>query len=80
VNDKEIDAGYSCVVECFPTRGAIEIVNLNAKDSRKEKKSMYNAVYDWNSCQDDIYKETVRSLITSVLDDFSRPVFAYGQT
>jgi kinesin family protein 3/17 len=80
LNDKEIDAGYSHMVECFPIRGAIEIDNLKAKDPRKGKKSMKDAVYNWNSCQDDIYKETLRPLITSVFDGFNGPVFAYGQT
>jgi hypothetical protein len=35
------------VVECFPSRGAVEITNPNAKDSRESKKSFqYDAVYD----------------------------------
>lgn len=81
MNDKEIAARYSCVVECFPSRGAVEITNPNAKDSRESKKSFqYDAVYDWDSCQDDIYEETVRALVTSVLDGFNGTIFAYGQT
>jgi hypothetical protein len=33
-----------------------------------------------SSRQDDIYEETVRSLVTSVLDGFNGTIFAYGQT
>jgi kinesin family protein 3/17 len=36
------------VVECFPSKGAVEITNPNAKDSRESKKLFtYDAVYDW---------------------------------
>jgi kinesin family protein 3/17 len=36
------------VVECFPSRGAIEITNPNAKDIKENKKLFtYDAVYDW---------------------------------
>lgn len=81
MNEKEIAAGYSCVVDCFPSRGAVEITNPNVKDSREGKKSFqYDAVYGWNSCQDDIYEETVRALVASVLDGFNGTIFAYGQT
>ena len=36
------------VVDCFPSRGAVEITNPNVKDSREGKKSFqYDAVYGW---------------------------------
>lgn len=39
---------FYSVVECFPSRGAIDIFNPNTKDSRESKKSFtYDAVYDW---------------------------------
>jgi kinesin family protein 3/17 len=34
----------------------------------------------FSSSQDDIYEETVRFLVTSVLDGFNGTIFAYGQT
>ncbi|XP_069693014.1 kinesin-like protein KIF3B isoform X2 [Periplaneta americana] len=83
MNEKELAAGHSCVVDCFPSRGAIEITNPNIKDvtAREGKKLFtYDAVYDWNSRQEDIYDETVRPLVASVLDGFNGTIFAYGQT
>jgi kinesin family protein 3/17 len=81
MNGKEVAAGYSSVVECFSSRGAVEITYPNAKDSGESRKSFqYDAVYDWNSCQDDIHEETVRAPVTSVLDGFNGTIFAYGQT
>jgi Cdc6-like AAA superfamily ATPase len=37
-------------------------------------------LFHFSSTQDDIYEETVRSLVTSVLDGFNGTIFAYGQT
>jgi len=37
-------------------------------------------LHSFSSCQDDIYEETVRALVTSVLDGFNGTIFAYGQT
>lgn len=40
----------------------------------------FDAVYDWNSKQSDIYDDMVRPLVCSVLDGFNGTIFAYGQT
>ncbi|PSN50934.1 Kinesin-like protein KIF3B [Blattella germanica] len=81
MNDKEEAACYSSVIKCFPGIGAIEITNPNPKDSRESSKMFrFDAVYDSNSCNEHIYDETVRPLVTSVLDGFNGTIFAYGQT
>jgi kinesin family protein 3/17 len=46
---------------------------------RKEKLILL-CIFLFSSSQDDIYEETVRSLVTSVLDGFNGTIFAYGQT
>lgn len=40
----------------------------------------FDAVYDWNSKQVDLFEETFRDLIESVLNGFNGTIFAYGQT
>nr|CAD7580135.1 unnamed protein product [Timema californicum] len=40
----------------------------------------FDAVYDWNSRQEDLYEESIRPLVSSVLDGFNGTIFAYGQT
>ncbi|KAJ8687373.1 hypothetical protein QAD02_023167 [Eretmocerus hayati] len=81
MDEKEKARGYSRVVEVVPSRGVVEIRNP-AEDASKDavKVFSFDSVYDWNSTQQDIYEETVRPLVFSVLDGFNGTIFAYGQT
>nr|CAD7407503.1 unnamed protein product [Timema poppensis] len=80
MNEKEIANGHICVIEVVSSRGVIEI--SHPKDSSKDSKKMFtfDAVYDWNSRQEDLYEESIRPLVSSVLDGFNGTIFAYGQT
>ena len=40
----------------------------------------FDAIYDWNSTQIDIFEETFQGLVDSVLKGFNGTIFAYGQT
>lgn len=40
----------------------------------------YDAVYDWNSTQREVYDEGAFSLVESVLKGYNGTIFAYGQT
>ncbi|XP_012274142.1 kinesin-like protein KIF3B [Orussus abietinus] len=78
---KESTRGYSQVVEVYPSRGVVEIHNPREDPSRENLKEFtFDAVYDWNAKQGEIYEETVRPLVSSVLDGFNGTIFAYGQT
>jgi hypothetical protein len=44
------------------------------------KQFRFDAVYDWNSKQSEIYEEVMRPLVNSVLEGFNGTIFAYGQT
>uniref|UniRef100_A0A6P7F9C4 Kinesin-like protein n=1 Tax=Diabrotica virgifera virgifera TaxID=50390 RepID=A0A6P7F9C4_DIAVI len=78
---KEIDSKCSSVVKMYPSRGVIEVENPRARsDNEKNKLFTYDCVYDENSTQENLYDETVRPLVTSVLDGYNGCVFAYGQT
>uniref|UniRef100_A0A336MQK5 Kinesin-like protein n=1 Tax=Culicoides sonorensis TaxID=179676 RepID=A0A336MQK5_CULSO len=80
LSNKEEAGNFQRVVEVFPSRGVIEVINPN--DSSKDNRKMftYDAVYDWNSTQQNVYDEVVRPLVSSVLEGFNGCVFAYGQT
>ena len=76
---KEIRDGHTRILEIDPKRGVIEIANL-LKPSEPSKVFTFDAVYDWNSKQADIYDETARPLVNFVLEGFNCTIFAYGQT
>ncbi|XP_043278808.1 kinesin-like protein KIF3B [Venturia canescens] len=81
MDEKEAVRGYSRVVEVVPSRGVVEIRNPREDPSRDSVKVFtFDAVYDWNSNQAELYEETVRPLVSSVLDGFNGTIFAYGQT
>ncbi|XP_013792004.2 kinesin-II 95 kDa subunit-like [Limulus polyphemus] len=78
LSEKETSEGYERVVDMFPERGVVEI--KNPKNGEVPKQFTFDAVYDWNSKQLDLYDETFRPLIDSVLKGFNGTIFAYGQT
>ncbi|XP_020776219.1 kinesin-like protein KIF3C [Boleophthalmus pectinirostris] len=60
--------------------GQVILRNPRAPPSEPLKTFTFDAVYDANSKQRDLYDESVRPLIDSVLDGFNGTIFAYGQT
>ncbi|XP_003703234.1 kinesin-like protein 68D [Megachile rotundata] len=81
IDEKEVSRGYTRVVDVFPSRGVVEIRHPRDDPSSDNVKVFtFDAVYDWNSSQQDLYEETVRPLVSSVLDGFNGTIFAYGQT
>lgn len=80
LNVKEVDGGHESCVEMFPDRGLIEIRNPKLGPTDPIKTFTFDAVYDCNSKQYDLYAETFAPLVDSVLDGFNGTIFAYGQT
>lgn len=60
--------------------GQVILRNPRALVSEPQKTFTFDAVYDSNSKQRDLYDESVRPLIDSVLAGFNGTIFAYGQT
>uniref|UniRef100_A0A1A7Y5P8 Kinesin-like protein n=1 Tax=Iconisemion striatum TaxID=60296 RepID=A0A1A7Y5P8_9TELE len=60
--------------------GQVILRNPRAPPSEPLKTFTFDAVYDANSKQRDLYDESVRPLIDSVLAGFNGTIFAYGQT
>ncbi|KAH0818384.1 hypothetical protein GEV33_004407 [Tenebrio molitor] len=79
--EKEKQADCTRVVNVYSNRGVIEVENPKARSENERNKIFtYDAVYDWNASQQCIYDETVRPLVSSVLEGYNGCVFAYGQT
>nr|KAG5685609.1 hypothetical protein BaRGS_022173 [Batillaria attramentaria] len=71
------DAGC---VDMVVKKGIIEVKNLKGTHGEPPKTFTFDAVYNWDSQQQDIYDETVHDLVESVLEGFNGTIFAYGQT
>uniref|UniRef100_A0A1I7WAK4 Kinesin-like protein n=1 Tax=Heterorhabditis bacteriophora TaxID=37862 RepID=A0A1I7WAK4_HETBA len=79
LSENEIAQGYHSIVVMHPERGLIELKNV--KDPGEPTKDFtFDAIYDENSKQIDLYDETFRDLVNSVLNGFNGTIFAYGQT
>ncbi|XP_063622553.1 kinesin-like protein Klp68D isoform X2 [Cydia splendana] len=76
LSNREKNEGHDEVVQVWPERGAVQVLNPKGQD----KLFTYDAVYDANADTQTIYDEMVRPLVASVLDGFNGCVFAYGQT
>lgn len=79
MNEKEIAQGHQRIIEMNVKKGTIEITNP-AKKEEVPRMFTYDSVYDWNSKQIDLYDETFRQLVDSVLEGYNGTIFAYGQT
>jgi kinesin family protein 3/17 len=80
LNQKEVSDGHTCCVDMFPNKGLVEIKNPSLGPTDPLKTFTFDAVYDCNSKQTDLYAETFAPLVDSVLDGFNGTIFAYGQT
>uniref|UniRef100_UPI003AABD84E kinesin family member 3Cb n=1 Tax=Centroberyx gerrardi TaxID=166262 RepID=UPI003AABD84E len=68
------------ILEIDGKLGQITIRKPKAPPDEPMKTFTFDSVYDWDSKQSDIYDDTVRPLVESVLQGFNGTIFAYGQT
>ncbi|XP_016384933.1 kinesin-like protein KIF3C [Sinocyclocheilus rhinocerous] len=80
LNRKEESMGYEDIVQMDVKLGQVALRNPKAGLGELLKTFTFDAVYDGCSKQSDLYDETVRPLIDSVLRGFNGTIFAYGQT
>ncbi|XP_062419058.1 kinesin-like protein KIF3B [Pungitius pungitius] len=81
MNEKELAANFQSVVGVDVKLGQIVVRNpREALAGEHPKVFTFDSVYDWNSKQIDLYDETFRPLVDSVLLGFNGTIFAYGQT
>ena len=79
-NKTEERREYSGCVRMTTNLGLVEIRKPNSATTDPAKGFTFDAVYDVNSKQNDLYDETFASLVDSVLNGFNGTIFAYGQT
>lgn len=79
LSSQELADGHSKIVHMRPQRGQIELKNPKEQDE-PTKDFTFDAIYDENSTQSDLYEETFRDLVDSVLNGYNATIFAYGQT
>ncbi|XP_041713088.2 kinesin-like protein KIF3B isoform X2 [Coregonus clupeaformis] len=81
MNEKERAANFERVVEVDVELGQVAVRNPRGAAAHQHPKVFtFDSVYDWNSKQVDLYDETFRPLVDSVLLGFNGTIFAYGQT
>lgn len=81
MSNKEKAGAFQQVVEVYPARGVIEILNPSEREATRENKKTftYDAVYNANSTQQSIYDEVIRPLVSSVLEGFNGCVFGMNE-
>ncbi|XP_076013720.1 kinesin family member 3Cb [Genypterus blacodes] len=77
---REEKAGCESILEIDDKLGQITMRNPKAPPDEPMKTFTFDSVYGWDSKQNDIYDDTVRPLVDSVLKGFNGTIFAYGQT
>uniref|UniRef100_A0AAY4DUI4 Kinesin-like protein n=1 Tax=Denticeps clupeoides TaxID=299321 RepID=A0AAY4DUI4_9TELE len=80
MNEKERAANYERVVSVDVKLGQVSVRNPKTSSHELPKVFTFDSVYDWSSKQVDLYDETFRPLVDSVLQGFNGTIFAYGQT
>ncbi|TRY83649.1 hypothetical protein DNTS_017542 [Danionella cerebrum] len=81
MNEKERVAKFNRVVAVDVKLGQVAVQNPRVTSSHEHPKVFtFDSVYDWNSKQMELYDETFRPLVDSVLFGFNGTIFAYGQT
>lgn len=80
LSSQEISDSRKITVKISPQRKEILVTNPKPDSAESEKAFTFDMVYDWNSSQVEIYKETACPIVESVLEGFNGTIFAYGQT
>ncbi|XP_036387626.1 kinesin-like protein KIF3B [Megalops cyprinoides] len=80
MNEWEKAASFQKVVSVDVKLGQVTVRNPKGAAQEHPKVFTFDSVYDWDSRQVELYDETFRPLVDSVLLGFNGTIFAYGQT
>eukprot|EP01105_Mastigella_eilhardi_P027140 TRINITY_DN820_c0_g1_i8.p1 TRINITY_DN820_c0_g1~~TRINITY_DN820_c0_g1_i8.p1 ORF type:complete len:765 (+),score=215.67 TRINITY_DN820_c0_g1_i8:28-2295(+) len=75
MSSTEMDTKCKNCIVMNNEEGSVEI-----SSPEKTKKFNFDAVYDWNSTQNEIYTESAAPIVNSIFDGYNGTIFAYGQT
>jgi kinesin family member 3B len=79
MSKQEVIDKREAVIKMDPATGTVSLTNPQ-RPSEPPAQFTYDAVYDQASRQPDVYNETARPIVDSVLQGYNGTVFAYGQT
>ncbi|KAJ3273827.1 Kinesin-like protein kif3b [Terramyces sp. JEL0728] len=77
-SEKEKLAGHTKVAEMNKKNGSIML--SNPKNTLDVKTFSFDAVFDEDSTQSEVYNSTARTIVEAALGGFNGTVFVYGQT
>lgn len=85
LNAKETADGRSRIVEMAKGQGQVILhtkagAAAGASNSDPPKAFTFDAVFDWESTQREVYENTAAGIVNSTLEGYNGTVFAYGQT
>jgi kinesin family protein 3/17 len=81
LSDREVGAGVKNIAKINSKRGDIFMENpLAGKSIEQPKQFTFDDIYDTDSKQERIFKETAFPIVDSVLQGYNGTIFAYGQT
>lgn len=71
MNSKETNDGRARIVEMDKRTGQVILKNPKADGSEPPKTFTFDAVYDWNCSQQEIYVETAKPIVNSVMEGYN---------
>lgn len=80
LSEKELESGFRQITSVNTVNNTVFVENPQAADGEPPKSFMYDAVFDTDSRQLDVYNETARPIVDKVLQGYNGTIFAYGQT
>lgn len=80
LNGRELDGHCKNIIQVDTINSEILVECPNATHCEPQKIFSFDAVFDTDSTQVDIYNETARPIVDKVLHGYNGTIFAYGQT
>ncbi|XP_043477784.1 kinesin-like protein KIF3A isoform X1 [Leptopilina heterotoma] len=80
LHGKELEQHCKIITKVDTLNAEITVENTNATHGEPPKVFSFDAVFDTNTSQVDIYNETARPIVDKVLQGYNGTIFAYGQT
>eukprot|EP00878_Enallax_costatus_P045588 GHUV01055007.1.p1 GENE.GHUV01055007.1~~GHUV01055007.1.p1 ORF type:complete len:201 (+),score=40.86 GHUV01055007.1:393-995(+) len=80
LNTKERNENRGRIVDMVKEQGQVTLRNNKAEAGEAPKSFTFDAVFDWDSTQKEVYENTAASIVNSTLEGYNGTIFAYGQT
>lgn len=71
LNSKETNDGRERIVEMDTKTGTVILKNPKSDASEPPKTFTFDSVYDWNCTQQEIYEQTAKPIVNSVMSGYN---------